>query len=219
MIKKSEIYNLIESIDIPTGQVISQSIINDENIDVTQYGFYRNEIISYERSGFDKIYIPIKGTLKIKIKDDSGEKLHTISPFDFMFVNEGILREIESDDDYVIVMITIKRRETMLKNIEKGKLFKLNEAISYQEDKIATKTLASDEKLVMTLLAFDGKQELSTHSAPGDALVIALEGEARIDLDGTEHILKHGDSLIMPANLPHAVYVEKNYKMLLIVSK
>lgn len=219
MIKKSEVYNLLDSIEIPTGQVISQSIINNDNINVTQYGFYRNEIISYESAGFDRIYLPLKGVLKIKIKDESGEQIHSINPYDYILIKEGVLREIYSEEDYIILMITIKRRETMLKNIEKEKLLKLVDEIQYQEDKIATKTLAGDEKLNMTLLAFDGKQELSTHSAPGDALVIVLDGEAKINIDGTDYAVKQGDSIIMPATVPHAVYVEKNYKMLLIVSK
>ncbi len=107
----------------------------------------------------------------------------------------------------------------MLKNIDKRKLLKLADEIPYERDSIASKILISNEKVTMKLLAFDGEQDLSTHTAPGDAFVIALDGEATINIDGTDFEVKKGDSLIMPANVPHSVKVKKNYKMLLTISK
>ncbi|PIE77180.1 MAG: cupin [Clostridiales bacterium] len=115
-------------------------------------------------------------------------------------------------------MITL-RSDMMINHLEKEKILNLSTEVPYQENKIVSKTISNNEGLVMTLLSFDGEQEISTHSAPGDALVIALDGEADITIDGKLHYIKKGESIIMPANVPHAVNVKTRYQMLLIVSK
>ncbi len=212
---------LTEEMQISSGEVISSRIMGNDNIDVSLFGLAKGELISFERADYDRIYLPLEGILKMKLNknEDGNFDEYQIKPYDFTVVEKNLLREITGDTNYKLLMITIKRRETMLKNIDKQELLKLDEVIEYREDKIASKTLANDEKLSMTLLSFDGKQELSTHSAPGDALVIGLDGEARINIDGEDFQVKKGDSIIMPANIPHGVYVEGRYKMLLIVSK
>ncbi len=214
--KINSLKNLIE---IRTGEVISTRLMNDENIDISLFGFYKGESISFEKSNFDRLYIPVENSLNMRIKCNENEQSYTINPYDFTFIPKNIYREISGKENYKLIMCTIKRRNTMLKNIEKQKLLKLEEEIEYQENKIASKTLVSNEKLAMTLFAFKGKQELSTHTAPGDAFVIALDGEAKITIDGKDFQIKQGESIIMPANIPHAVAVETNYKMLLILSK
>ena len=76
-----------------------------------------------------------------------------------------------------------------------------------------------NEKLNMTLASFSGKQELGTHAAPGDALVLALDGEAKITIDAKNFTVQKGESIIMLADIPHSVHVDTQFKMLLIVSK
>ena len=69
----------------------------------------------------------------------------------------------------------------------------------------------------MTLFAFEKDEEISTHESGGDAMVTVLEGTGRFTIDGREHILKAGQSIVMPARKPHAVYGEERFKMLLMV--
>ena len=69
----------------------------------------------------------------------------------------------------------------------------------------------------MTLFAFDKNEEISTHESGGDALVLCLDGEGRITVDGVEHILHEGESILMPARHPHAVFGQERFKMLLVV--
>ena len=71
----------------------------------------------------------------------------------------------------------------------------------------------------MTLFAFDAGEGVSTHAAPGDALVFVLEGEAEITIDGTPHTVTGGNAIVMPAGIPHAVKAIKPFKMLLTVVK
>ena len=103
------------------------------------------------------------------------------------------------------------------RNIEHGAILSLVGQIEYQSGQIASKTLAQNSHHSVTLFAFDKGEEISTHKSEGDAFVIALDGTGKITIDKTEYILHAGESIIMPANTPHAVYGEERFKILLIV--
>ena len=104
-----------------------------------------------------------------------------------------------------------------LKNIEKGDILELKEQVSYQDGQIVSKTLVQNESVSLTLFAFEKGEEISTHAAGGDALVTVLEGTGKFTIDGKEFLLQQGESIIMPKNIPHAVYGEQRFKMLLNV--
>mgnify|MGYP000220342025 FL=1 len=104
-----------------------------------------------------------------------------------------------------------------LKNIEKGVILELKEQISYQDGQIVSKTLVQNESVSLTLFAFEKGEEISTHAAGGDALVTVLEGTGKFTIDGKEFLLQQGESIIMPKDIPHAVYGEQRFKMLLNV--
>lgn len=70
----------------------------------------------------------------------------------------------------------------------------------------------------MLLFFFDKGEEISTHAAGGDALVTVLDGTGKFTIDGDEYILTKGESIIMPKDIPHAVYGQEKFKMLLTVS-
>ena len=91
--------------------------------------------------------------------------------------------------------------------------------IEYQKDSIVSKMLINKDVGSVTLFAFDGKQKLSEHTAPFDALVQVLDGEAEISISGEKYSLKQGDFIIMPANKPHAVCALTQMKMMLVMVK
>ncbi|MFG6356279.1 MAG: cupin domain-containing protein [Acetatifactor sp.] len=98
-----------------------------------------------------------------------------------------------------------------------GKLLVLKEQVDYQPGQVVSKTLAQNEALSVTLFAFDRGEEVSTHKSDGDAFVTCLDGVGRITIDGVEHELTQGQSIVMPAGHPHAVYGKEQFKMLLVV--
>ena len=106
----------------------------------------------------------------------------------------------------------------MYKNIEKKKPLKLKEQVAYQEGQVVSKTLVQNELVSVTIFSFDKGEEISTHAAGGDAMVTVLEGTGRFTVDGEIFILHEGDTLIMPKDIPHAVYGEEPFKMQLTVS-
>lgn len=93
----------------------------------------------------------------------------------------------------------------------------LKTMLQYQDNAIVSSMLIKNSVGNVTLFAFDGGEGLSEHTAPYDALVIGVEGEAEIPIAGTLHRLGAGDSLIMPANVPHAVKPLGRFKMLLVM--
>lgn len=103
------------------------------------------------------------------------------------------------------------------KNIDKGKILELKEQVAYQEGQVVSKTLVQNKAVSVTLFAFEKDEEISTHESGGDAMVTVLEGTGKITIEGTEHILEAGQSIIMPAGKPHAVYGQERFKMLLMV--
>ncbi|MDD2923005.1 MAG: cupin domain-containing protein [Anaerolineales bacterium] len=98
---------------------------------------------------------------------------------------------------------------------EKSKILTLNEMIAYQEGAVVSRQITKAEAGNVTLFAFDKDQGLSEHTAPFDALVHILDGEARVIISGVPFDLKTGDAIIMPANEPHALKAAQKFKMLL----
>lgn len=106
----------------------------------------------------------------------------------------------------------------MYKNIEKQTNLKLKDLVEYQPGQVISKTLVQNEAVSMTIFSFDKGEEISTHSAGGDAMVTVLEGTGKFTVGGEEFILNEGETLIMPKGIPHAVYGEEKFKMQLTVS-
>ena len=104
-----------------------------------------------------------------------------------------------------------------IKNIDKAQVLTLKEMVAYQEGQVVSRTLAQNEHVSVTLFSFDKGEEISTHESGGDAFVTCLDGVGKVTIDGVEYILHEGDSIVMPAKHPHAVYGEEQFKMLLVV--
>lgn len=104
-----------------------------------------------------------------------------------------------------------------MKNISKAEVLTLRDQVAYQSGQVVSRTLAQNEYVSVTLFSFDKGEEISTHESGGDAMVTCLDGVGRITIDGVEHILHEGESIVMPARHPHAVYGQEQFKMLLVV--
>jgi len=96
-----------------------------------------------------------------------------------------------------------------------GQAIRLIDLVDYQEGSVVSRTIIDKKAGTVTLFAFTEGQGLSEHTAPFDALVYLLEGEAEIVISGKLIRLEGGDMVIMPANQPHALKAMKNFKMIL----
>jgi len=107
--------------------------------------------------------------------------------------------------------------EQMIKNIEMAKVLEMDSLVEYQQGQVVSRTLAQGRNLSLTLFAFDKGEEISSHSSGGDAMVYILDGEADITIGEQVYNVKKGETIVMPAGIPHALLAKERFKMLLIV--
>jgi len=110
-------------------------------------------------------------------------------------------------------------KQVFIKNIPFSEPQQLAELVTYEEGRVVSRTFAQNPSLSLTLFAFDEGEGVSTHTAPGDAMVLVLNGEATVNIDGKEMTVGPGQVVVMPANVPHAVTAVDRFKMLLTVVK
>ena len=101
------------------------------------------------------------------------------------------------------------------KGFETARTFSFRDIIDYATGAIVSKQVIKKDRGNVTLFAFDQGEELSEHTSPYDALVQVIEGKGKITLGGREYSLVAGEGIIMPANVPHAVYAPERFKMVL----
>ena len=106
----------------------------------------------------------------------------------------------------------------MYKNIAKKEKLELKSLVDYQEGQVVSKTLVQNDYVSVTIFSFDKGEEISTHASGGDAMVTVLEGTGRFTIGGDVFILNEGETIVMPKNVPHAVFGEEKFKMELVVS-
>lgn len=102
---------------------------------------------------------------------------------------------------------------------EKGTVLNLEQMIDYSEGGVVSKQVIKTESGNLTLFSFDEGQGLTEHTSPFNAIVQVLDGEAEISIDRKPHLVKAGETIIMPANVPHALQASKRFKMLLTMVK
>ena len=107
----------------------------------------------------------------------------------------------------------------LIKNIEHAVPFEIEKVLTYEEGKVSSLTLTQMPGVGITILAIDEGEGVSTHAAPGDALVVVLDGEADITIDGKVNRVSKGGSIVLPAGIPHSVKAITKYKMMLTVVK
>lgn len=105
-----------------------------------------------------------------------------------------------------------------MKNVPVSEKFVLSKLVDFVDGQVVSRTLSQTEAATITVFAFAEGEGLSTHSSGGDAFVIVLEGKGRFTIDGVDHVLSAGESIVMPCGHPHAVQADERFKMLLVVA-
>ena len=108
-------------------------------------------------------------------------------------------------------------RKQYIKNFPAKEVVNLAGQITVRPGEVVSKTLAQNSAVSVTLFAFAKGEEISTHESIGDAFVSVLEGTGIFTVDGVEYEVKAGESLLMPANIPHAVFGKTDFKWVLVV--
>ena len=107
----------------------------------------------------------------------------------------------------------------LIKNIPFSEAVDIEKLVDYEEGRVVSRTLAQKPAVGITLFAFDKGEGVSAHSAPGDAMVQILDGEALIHVGDKEIKASKGHVVVMPADIPHALHAITPFKMILTVVK
>lgn len=124
---------------------------------------------------------------------------------------------VRSAEGLVYTEIEFGKETSMNKILEAGKAFALKDVLPYAEGRIVNMDLASGPDMKFVLMSFDAGTGLSEHSAPGDALVFALDGEATIGYEGAEHVIKAGENFKFAKNGRHWIKANGRFKMALLI--
>lgn len=197
---------------IPTreNQTISKKLIDLEDFHILLMSLGQNTSISPEFYGQERIYLVLKGEINF-----NNEKLVNN---ELIFFEKNRLFGIETDKESIFLEIGINLKEEEMKNIDKGQKIKLVDYLDYIDGAIANIDLVSKDDFRVVMMAFDAGEGLKAHKAPGDALVMALEGKAKLLVGDKEVEIEAGEQLVFPANVIHNVSAITKFKMLLILS-
>lgn len=209
-ISKGIILKAEEMIPARENQTISKKLVDFYDLHILLMSLDQNTSISPEFYAEERIYFALKGELKF-----NNERLINN---ELILFEKNKLFDIEAREKSIFLEIAINLEEEEMKNIDKGKKIKLVDYLDYVDGGIANIDLASKDDFRLVIMAFDAGEGLKPHKAPGDALVLALEGKAKLLVGDKEIEIEAGEQLVFPANVIHNVTAITRFKMLLILS-
>ena len=209
-ISKGKILTPEEVIPIKENQTISKKLLDLCDRHILLMGLDQNTDISPEFYAEERIYFILKGEINF-----NNEKLINN---ELIIFEKNKLFDIKTNKKSIFLEIAINLEEDEMKNIEKGKKIKLINCLDYVEGAIVNIDLVSKDEFKVFLMAFDAGEGLKPHKAPGDALVMALEGKAKLLVADKEIEIESGEQIVFPANVIHNVTAITRFKMLLVLS-
>jgi len=213
--KTGEIFSI--SNDNPTvkGCTVSKSIYSESGYDFTYFSLAECTDISAETYEYPKICIVNFGKMEVYTSDNEIWKLSTDES---IVLPMGKPVGMRTETGCIYTEIAIRKESNMNKVLETGKVLKLADLLPYQEGRIVNMDLINDEKLKFVIMSFDEGTGLSEHSAPGEALIFALEGQGIIGYEGQEHKIKAGENFKFAKNGKHYVKADGKFKMALLLT-
>lgn len=209
-ISKGKILTLEEVIPIKDNQTISKKLVDLYNLHILLMSLDQNTSISPEFYAEERLYFVLKGELKF-----NNERLLNN---ELILFEKNKLFDVETREKSIFLEIAINLEEEEMKNIDKGEKIKLVDYLDYVDGGIANIDLVSKDGFKLVLLAFDAGEGLKPHKAPGDALVVALEGKAKLLVGDKEVEIESGEQIVFPENVIHNVTAITKFKMMLILS-
>ncbi len=179
---------------------------------LTVFSLGKNTSISKESYPKPCLYIGLSGSGVL-----ISEKESYLSNGESYFSEAGEFLGKRGNEGFTYLEAALEKETHMNEIINKGKVFALKDLLPYQEGKVVNLTLLEDKTSQLAILAMSKGTELSPHKAPGEALLLILEGEGIITYEGVENPVKAGDSFAFAKNGLHAVKAISNFKFALLL--
>ncbi|MGY3724542.1 Cupin domain protein [Granulicatella balaenopterae] len=202
---------LQDTIPSKAHQTISKGIYVGKDSELSLYSLATDTDISIEFYQGASVFIVLDGLVEI----DSCE----LKQQDCLVMARETNRGVIAKENSIYIELYLKE-EILMENITKGAVFQLKDCIDYVEGGISNVDIVKSPSTKVVLMAFDKGEGLTPHSAPADALIFALEGEAVMTIGEEEHILKAGEQIVFPKDIKHNVTArDSQFKMALILAK
>ena len=213
--KTGQIFSITKDNPTVAGCTVSKSIYSESGYDFTYFSLAECTDISAETYEYPKICIVNFGKMEVYTSDNEIWKLSTD---EIIVLPMGKPVGMRTETGCIYTEIAIRKESNMNKVLETGKVLKLADLLPYQEGRIVNMDLINDEKLKFVIMSFDEGTGLSEHSAPGEALIFALDGNGIIGYEGQEHKIKAGENFKFAKNGKHYVKADGKFKMALLLT-
>lgn len=213
--KTGQIFSITKDNPTVAGCTVSKSIYSESGYDFTYFSLAECTDISAETYEYPKICIVNFGKMEVYTSDNEIWKLSTD---EIIVLPMGKPVGMKTKTGCIYTEIAIRNESNMNKVLETGKVLKLADLLPYQEGRIVNMDLINDEKLKFVIMSFDEDTGLSEHSAPGEALIFALDGNGIIGYEGQEHKIKAGENFKFAKNGKHYVKANGKFKMALLLT-
>lgn len=200
---------------IRDGMTISRNLqMNSEN-EISFFSLGKDTDIGQESYDTAAIYIGGKGTAEFILGENEQRKY--VSKNDLLIVPERTLCGAIANEGVIYTEIITKKEIHMNNLVKAGETIALKELISYEEGSIANLDIVHNDTMKFVLMAFDEGTGLTSHRAPGNAIITALEGQAVIGYEGVDYELNEGESFRFDKNGLHSVTAKGQFKMSLLL--
>ena len=213
--KTGQIFSITKDNPTVAGCTVSKSIYRAKGYDFTYFSLAECTDISAETYEYPKICIVNFGKMEVYTSDNEVWKLSTDES---IVLPMGKPVGMRTETGCIYTEIAIRKESNMNKVLETGKVLKLADLLPYQEGRIVNMDLINDEKLKFVIMSFDEGTGLGEHSAPGEALIFALDGNGIIGYEGQEHKIKAGENFKFAKNGKHYVKADGKFKMALLLT-
>lgn len=220
LFEKSKIFNIKDYINVRENQIVSKNLFKSEEVLISLFSFSEDESVSEQSNSEDIFIYVLEGEVCVTHNENFNAKENQV-----LAIEKGTLHRVYSNKESKVIqlsMITKKEENEMeqfIKKVNQREILDMSDVVEYEDGGISSIALVQRESLTLTIFAFDKGQKIASHSSNGDALVQVLDGEVTIDIDGEKFELVKGQSIIMPAGTPHAVFAKEKFKMMLTVVK
>ena len=212
MKKEHQVFSIAEENPVVPGCTISGQLMRG----VTVFSLAEGTDISAESYPIPILQVQLSGSLVWDMGAPAGETVK-LSAGEAVAKPAGKDIGVAAKEDSVYLEIVLKEDSTMTPVIKKGNVFQLKDLIPYQKGKIVNMDLVNQPSMKFVVMAFDEGTGLSEHSAPGDAIVFALDGKAVIGYEGKEHPISAGEQFRFAKGGLHSVKADGKFKMALLL--
>ena len=212
--KTGQIFSIPNDNPTVASCTVSKNIYSENGYDINYFSLAEDTDISAETYEYPKICIVNSGKMEVYTADNEVWKL---TKDESIVLPMGKPVGMRTQTGCIYVEIAITKESKMNKVLEAGKVLKLADLLPYQEGRIVNMDLINEEKLKFVIMSFDEGTGLSEHSAPGEALIFALDGNGIIGYEGKEHHIKAGENFKFAKNGKHYVKADGKFKMALLL--